>query len=182
MFTTHIGQQTLYLIAATACAVIGAIHDLRSRRIPNPLTGSCILIGLSLHFILGGFSGLGHSLLGGVLAGAAFLLLFVVGGMGGGDVKLMTAVGCLSGSLHVEMILISTALIGAIIAVALACSRGKLRSTLSNVIQLTGHHAARGLTAHPELNLSNPNTLRLPYALPIALGCVGTLLLLHSGA
>jgi prepilin peptidase CpaA len=32
------------------------------------------------------------------------------------------------------------------------------------------HHGAEGLSPHPELNIGNARTLRLPYALAIAAG------------
>jgi prepilin peptidase CpaA len=65
-------------------------------------------------------------------------------------------------------------LIGALMGVALALYRGRLRETVFNVITLVQHHGAEGLAAHPELNVRNVATLRLPYALPIAAGCLLT--------
>ena len=51
---------------------------------------------------------------------AAFLFFYLAGGMGGGDVKLITAVSCCAGLSHVTAILIATALAGGIFALALA--------------------------------------------------------------
>lgn len=91
--------------------------------------------------------------------------------MGAGDVKLMTAVSCITGFGHLVEIFIATALTGGLLALALAISRGRLRSTLSNVGTLIGHHGTMGLLPHPELNVDQPGTLRLPYGLAIAAGC-----------
>ena len=166
--------QTVYLVAALICASIASLYDLHSRRIPNWLTGPAIFTGLILHLSLGGVGQLGLSALTGLLAGGIFLLFFLAGGMGAGDVKLMAAVGCLAGMTHIAEILIATVMIGGLMGIALALYRGRLRETLSNVVKLVQHHRAEGLTTHTELNVTNPSTLRLPYAIPIAVGCLIT--------
>jgi prepilin peptidase CpaA len=157
------------------CASIGAISDWRTRRIPNLLTGSSILMGLLLHLVLGGWRQMGMAAAAGLLGGAAFFLFFVAGGMGGGDVKLMAAVGCIAGFGSLMNLFFSTVLIGGIFALALAILRGRLKSTLANVGALIFHHGRCGLLQHPELNLLNSETLRLPYGLAIAAGCWVTL-------
>lgn len=175
-----ISPETIYLTAALVCASIGSMHDLRSGRIPNRLTGPAILFGLLIHLVIGGPAQLGYSALAGLIAGGIFLIFFIAGGMGAGDVKLMTAVGCLAGTAYIEEVLIATAIVGAIMALALAIYRGRLKQTLMNVATLMQHHQSKGLTAHPDLNLSNANTLRLPYALPIAVGCLFTFVLAYG--
>jgi prepilin peptidase CpaA len=164
--------QFVYVGAAVVFAGVASVHDVREARIPNKLTGPGILAGLLLHLTLGGPKQLGWSLLAGVIAGFTFFLFYMAGGMGAGDVKLITAVGCIAGISSIKEVLLATVIIGGVFAVALALYRGKLRQTANNVVSLVAHHQANGLTAHPELNLSNKGTLRLPYALPIALGCL----------
>lgn len=44
----------VYLQCACFCALIAAITDLRSRRIPNWLTGPAFLLGLAMHLLTGG--------------------------------------------------------------------------------------------------------------------------------
>jgi len=169
-----INPQTTYLTAALACASIASLYDLRTRRIPNKLTLPAILCGLLLHLFRGGPAEMGMAAVAGLIAGGVFLLFFLAGGMGAGDVKLMTAVGCLAGTKSIADVLIATVLIGAVMGIALALYRGKLRQILMNVFTLVQHHRVAGLEAHPELNVRNPASLRLPYALPIAAGCLLT--------
>jgi prepilin peptidase CpaA len=169
-----INPQTIYIEAALVCASIATLYDLRTRRIPNKLTLPAILFGLVLHLVRGGPAELGLSALAGLIAGGVFLLFFLAGGMGAGDVKLMTAIGTLAGTGHIKDVLISTVLIGAVMGIALALYRGKFRQTLGNVLTLVQHHRTEGLEAHPELNVRNETSLRLPYALPIAAGCLLT--------
>ncbi len=173
--------QTVYLVAALICASIASLYDLHSRRIPNWLTGPAIFAGLVLHLSLGGVGQLGLSALTGLLAGGIFLLFFLAGGMGAGDVKLMAAVGCLAGLTHIAEILITTVLMGGFMGVALALYRGRLRQTLVNVTTLIEHHRAEGLTKHTEINVKNPATLRLPYAVPIAAACLVTVTVFAAG-
>lgn len=116
------------------------------------------------------------AMLAGLAAGMAFLLFYLAGGMGGGDVKLMTAVGTCAGLSHVAGILITTALVGGLFAVVLALVAGRLRQTLSNVVLLLLHHGSAGLQPHPDLNLENSRALRLPYGISIGAGTAITLL------
>ena len=134
-----------------------------------------MLAGLLLHFAFGGWRGLGLAALAGLIAFGVFLIFFLAGGMGAGDVKLMTAVACLAGTQYVVELLVTTAIAGGIIAIALAIARGRLKETLSNVAMLAAHHRHEGLQPHPELNVTNRRTLRLPYGLAIAAGCLFTL-------
>jgi prepilin peptidase CpaA len=81
------------LICGLAIASVGAFTDVRNRRIPNWLTYNGILLALAVRTALAGWPGLKNSFEGVVLGGGIFLLLFLLRGMGGGDVKLMAAAG-----------------------------------------------------------------------------------------
>jgi prepilin peptidase CpaA len=166
-----------YPAIATACAVAGSVFDVKSRRVPNFITGPAFLIGLILHLAHGGWRELLSSLAAGLICGFVFLVFYLAGGMGAGDVKLITAVGCIAGLSHVTYILSLTAISGGAMALGLAVTRGRMRETLMNVVELVTHHRQEGLKPHPDLNLSNSQTLRLPYALAIAAGCMLTLYL-----
>jgi prepilin peptidase CpaA len=165
-------QQIVFAGASLLCAGIGAFHDVRERRIPNHVTVPAMAAGLILHWIAGGPRGLADSALAGLIAGAVFLIFFLAGGMGGGDVKLMAAVGCISGLSHLGVIVIATAIAGGVFAVAVSLYHRRLREMFGNVGDLLAHHSKRGFEPHPDLNLTNPHTLRLPFALPVAAGCL----------
>jgi prepilin peptidase CpaA len=167
-----IEQQIMFTGGSLLCAVAGSVTDVRERRIPNLITGPAVVAGLMLHTIYGGWRGLGDSTLAGLIAGGIFLIFFLAGGMGAGDVKLMTAVGCIAGLSPLPLVVIATALAGGLFALAVCILHGRLRETLCNVAALLQHHGRKGLTPHHDLNLSNARTLRLPFALPIAAGCL----------
>jgi prepilin peptidase CpaA len=164
-----------YPASAAACALVGSVFDVRSRRIPNFITVPGFVLGLSLHLVLGGWRQLLSALAAGVICGVVFLVFYLAGGMGAGDVKLMMAVGAIAGLSHVPYLLVLTALSGGAMAIVLALARGQLQQTIANVGVLASHHTQEGLQPHPDLNVGNNQTLRLPYGLAIASGCIFTL-------
>jgi prepilin peptidase CpaA len=164
-----------YALASFTCAGIGAVCDLRARRIPNWLTGSGVLLGLLLHWSFGGWRSMGGAALGGLAAGAVFLVFYLGGGLGAGDVKLIVAVCCLAGLGAVAGILVGTALLGGLFAIVLALFHHRLKDTFANMGRLIVYHGTSGLRPHPDLNITNPQTLRLPYGLAIAAGAGSSL-------
>ena len=172
---TIVQPELTYPATATACALLGSVFDVKSRRIPNFITFPAFLIGLALHLALGGWSQLFAALAAGSHLRPGVPGVLYRGGMGAGDVKLITAVGCIAGFSHVPYLLVLTALSGGVMAIGLALARGRLQQTILNVGALASHHSHEGLQPHPELNLSNSQTLRLPYALAIAGGSLLTL-------
>ncbi|MGD0797219.1 MAG: A24 family peptidase [Acidobacteriaceae bacterium] len=164
-----------YLAIAATCAVAGSVFDVKSRRIPNFITIPSFVLGLLLHLALGGWRQLLASLAAGLICGLVFLVFYLAGGMGAGDVKLMMAVGSIAGLPHAAYLLALTAISGGVMAVGLALVRGRLQQTIMNVGELATHHSQRGLAPHPDLNIANTQTLRLPYGLAIAAGSILTL-------
>ena len=65
------------LLCALAIATVGAIKDVRGRRIPNWLTYSGLIAALLVRTVLGGWVELRGGLAGMLLAGGIFFLLFV---------------------------------------------------------------------------------------------------------
>jgi prepilin peptidase CpaA len=80
-------------LAVVAVTLIAADTDYRSRRIPNLLTLPALLAALAIHAIAGGAHGVGQAALGALVAGGILLPGWLLGWMGAGDVKLMSAVG-----------------------------------------------------------------------------------------
>lgn len=162
--------EVVYAGCSLFSALVGAAYDVISRKIPNAFTLPAILFGLLLHFSLGGWRQLGSAAAGGLVCGLIFLLFHLAGGMGGGDVKLITAVGCSAGLSLAGPLLISTSLAGGAMAVGLALYHRRLKQTVHNMCALVAHHGTVGLAPHPDFNLDNAHALRLPYALAIAAG------------
>jgi prepilin peptidase CpaA len=131
---------------ALLASALSAWTDLRTGRIPNLLTIGALTLGLATRAAWQGTAGLLAAAVGALVAGLVPLLLFRARSMGGGDVKLLAALGALLGArlgLEVELTAFS---IGAIQGVALWLGRGELSRGLCRVLRLLVHPfgAARG--------------------------------------
>jgi prepilin peptidase CpaA len=105
------------ILAATV--LIAAITDLLYSRVPNWLVLPVTVLALCLHFADAGVQGLLFSL-GGWVAGFALLIgFYALGGTGAGDVKLLAAVGALSGTSRVFSIFLYSALFGGVYALGI---------------------------------------------------------------
>src|SRR5579859_646756 len=103
-------QTVVYLSVALGAALVASVTDVRTRRIPNWLTGSTILAGLLLHLVMGGWTQAALALAAAAVGGGLFLLFYIAGGMGAGDVKLMAAIACLVGFHSLFQVLTMTAI------------------------------------------------------------------------
>lgn len=91
----------LFLAGLTSLWLLSlGVSDSRHRRLPNALTLGGAAVALVLHAIAGGGAGVLDSLEGGAICAALLLLPFLLKAAGGGDVKMLFAVGCLYGSRH----------------------------------------------------------------------------------
>lgn len=91
--------------------------DLRSGLIPNRLTFSTMGLAVLAHGWMHGFQGMIFSLAGLGMGFGLFLLLYLGGGMGAGDVKLMAAIGAIIGAYGVLVSGFLAILVGGIYAV-----------------------------------------------------------------
>jgi prepilin peptidase CpaA len=165
-----VALETYFLIGGSAVASLGAVPDVRTGRIPNWFTYSGLIAGLLLRLGLSRWPGFRGGLLGVLVGGGLFYVLMMVGGMGGGDVKLMAAVSAWAGVAQIFLVLIATAIAGGILALFYIFFRRQVWQTLRNSIELMRHHLTRGLRPHPELNIHREGSVRVPYGLAIALG------------
>jgi prepilin peptidase CpaA len=155
----------------TALLVIGAgvaasVIDVKQRRVPNLLTMGTASAGMLL--AMSGFGPISiGSALGGLALGLALLMpAHVFGATGAGDVKLLAAFGALLGAGGVFDAFLRAAILGGVMALAVAMWRGRLRETLYGTAMLvtTRSRAMTAIIEHPAANN------RFPYAPAIASG------------
>ena len=156
----------IYAIATiVAGTAIGAGIDLRTRRVPNPLTmGLAAIGGIYAAVGIGGLT-VGASLAGLALGLALMLPGHLIGATGAGDVKLFAAAGAFVGPAHILTAFVYTALAGGVIAIVISLSRRRLRQTVGDTALLI---ATRGLHA-PAIESPLQNN-RFAYAPAIAVG------------
>ncbi|HBY60314.1 MAG TPA: prepilin peptidase [Solibacterales bacterium] len=143
---------------ALAVGVAASVDDLIRRRISNWICLAALVGGLVLHGTGAGWRGLADSVLGAAGGFGVFLVFYLLGGMGGGDVKLMAGFGALLGTGRLLEAALITALCGGLMAV-LWVAAARLRKWF------------RGASAKPA---AEPESI--PYAPAISVGVWLTLL------
>jgi prepilin peptidase CpaA len=159
----------LVIIAAAS------VCDLRRGRIPNALTFGATAVALLLQAIVGGWAGLAWALGGWAVGIVLFAPLYAVKGMGAGDVKLLAAIGSWLGPAGALWTALYGAIAGGVLALAVALMRGYARKALKNVGTIVKTWSMVGVRPIPGLTLSDAGSVRLPYALPLAVGAALTL-------
>lgn len=132
-----------FLIAAVVITILAALIDWKTGHIPNWLTLGPLAAAPLLHAIVGWRDGasaagiaFGWSALGALACGLAPLLIWLSNGGGGGDLKLMAALGALLGpmvGLEAETYIFIAA---TLYSMAWMAYEGKLLRTLSNTLIL----------------------------------------------
>jgi prepilin peptidase CpaA len=137
---------------------------------PLICAGIAVLTALLLNTGMSGVRGLFDSLAACLIAGAAFSVMFFLGGMGGGDVKLMAAIAAFAGLGRLLPLLLSTALAGGLFALVMAAAHGTWGAILRSGLRWVW---PRPMAANVYSNLTRPQ-LYLPYGVPIAVGALFT--------
>lgn len=166
-------------IALGLLGVLAAAYDLRYRRIPNVLVAAGCGAGVVIQFWLYGFAGGYASLLGAGLALAVYLPLFVLRAVGGGDLKLMAAVGAIAGPAVWLVLFILASLLGGVCAVVLIVVKARFVGTLDNIGTIVREvvHLRRPYRNRSDLDVTSDRGLRLPHGAVI--GAAIELFLMH---
>jgi prepilin peptidase CpaA len=174
-------ESSLLSILPLLCMLIwAAMVDLRTRKIRNWLTFSMILTGLCRPLLVGGPLSTGQAAVG-MLAGMALpLMLFALGALGGGDVKLLAGVGAWLGALAAVQVFCLAAIFGMIIVLAQAISQGRLRvlSRNSAVLALNMVHIGDVGIEHTTATGQSSRSVDkpLPYAVPVLMAVASILI------
>jgi prepilin peptidase CpaA len=170
MFGNHI---TVWHAFVMAFAFTIAAADLKWRKIPRAFTVPALVAGLLFHIVYGGFvSALEAAALGFVIG----MILFKVGAVGGGDVKLMCALGGMLGMGEWLLAMEVAIFVAALMGLGQAIRAGRLRQTIYNMGETVRWIAHRGATAHPTINVGNASMLRAPFGVAAALGTLAALI------
>jgi prepilin peptidase CpaA len=143
------------------------LWDWRHRRIPNWLCLGGTIVGFLLNDPWFALTGLG-------LALAIHLPLFALRATGGGDVKLMAALGALMGVEQWLRLFLISAILGGVVALALVLMRGVLGETLKRtwfVVRSLGQGVAP-YKVKPELDVSSGFGRSLPRGVVVAAAVV----------
>ncbi|AEI41512.1 prepilin peptidase [Paenibacillus mucilaginosus] len=128
------------MIAAALFLLAAFCTDVTRSRIPNVLTAAGAVAGLLLGLAAGGVNGLGGSLAGMAAGFLPMLLLYAIGAVAAGDVKLFGALGAIGGAVFVleamAASLLCAGLIGAGILLVRSDGLQRVRALLFGLFQL----------------------------------------------
>jgi prepilin peptidase CpaA len=139
------------------CGVFAAAWtDVRTRRVPNAITGGLAGIAVAVHVV----QGVGAVAIALAVMAAVFALgtvAFSLGWFGGGDVKLLAACCGVASWPGALSLVLFTFIAGGVVCVVEAALRGRLRAVLASTLRAA-------LTNVPTEQFS------VPYAVAIAMG------------
>jgi len=139
---------------AVIVGLAASTEDVLRRRISNWIPLTALAAGLILHTVRNGWRGALAALAGAAAGFAVFLVFYLLGGMGGGDVKLMAGFGAVLGAGRLLEAALWTAAVGGLVAVGVL-SWGAIRKWLRRGEAVTG---------------TCPRAESIPYAPAIAVG------------
>jgi prepilin peptidase CpaA len=169
-------MESAIVVLLTVVLVTAMCTDLRWSRIPNWLTFPAMGFALLAHAWVGGLQGALFSLAGLGAGLGLFLVLYVTGSSGAGDVKLMAAVGALIGPYGALLSALLAILVGGVYALGAMCYQWGFATTSRKLVYATqGALQMRGKAWSQELALP----FRLRYGLAVAGGTLLFQLGLH---
>lgn len=173
-----LGQILLGILVA-----IAAVFDMRYRRIPNWLVLAGIITGFAWNVSTSGGSGLLRASEGLGLGFIMYFPLYLIRARGAGDVKLLAAVGAVTGPYNCFLITLLTAVLGGIIALIVVALHGRLRKTFFNVAWMVQDllHLRAPYKSSEELDVTTSKGLRLPHGAMIAVGALAFIFIAKFG-
>jgi len=142
------------------------IDDLARRQIANWIPLSALAAGFGWQIGKSGWPGVLTALAGTVVGFAVFLIFYLLGGMGGGDVKLMAGFGALLGAGRLLEAALWTAGVGGIMAVGVLGWKALRRQ----IGKWTGRTLSGGVDSATLSLEEREREASIPYAPAIALG------------
>lgn len=99
-------------------------YDFYWRKIPNILIACGGLLALLIQFYLGGIAGVFRAVLGMLLPCLVLYVLFSIGALGAGDIKLFAMIGAFLGTYRTILCMIIAFAVGAVISIGKMCHNG----------------------------------------------------------
>lgn len=107
--------------------------DIKAMKIPNKCTFVFLILGVITNTAFLGPPGIIRSFKGILLVFILVIVPYIIGGIGGGDVKMLAAIGSIGGHLFAVRTIVFTAIIGAIISFCILVYEKRLKTGLANV-------------------------------------------------
>lgn len=158
------------LIALTVFLASCCVVDVRTRRVPNAISAPGIVTGVLLNWLYFGTPGIVTSALGIAVMVALLFVPFALGGIGGGDVKMMAAVGALIGP---RLALLGAAVgmgLGGVVMTVHLIRLGRLAEKIDALRTMFSSAVTTRSVAPLRVASDDPRAISLPYSVPLGIG------------
>lgn len=165
--------------------IVSVYTDLKYGKIFNKLTFPFFFAGFLYNFMFKGFHGLVSSFIGFLICFIPFFIFFQLGGVGGGDVKLLAGIGSWVGYPQVLWIVFMTSISGLFVSILISLFKGRVEFVLKGAF-MEGKKSVRNIifsiiSKNPEfLDKNKEFKLYVPYSLAIGLGTFLGLIIIFS--
>jgi len=161
-------RDTLLYVVIAVCAITDVMYG----KIFNKITYPAIVLGLLINLALG-MKHFQSAVIGMLVAFVMFLIVFLIGGLGGGDVKLMTAIGAIKGYPFVMYAAFYSALVGGLMSIAIMIWKGRFVKGMRNIFRVLFSYIFSFIFPGVKpLSLNPEESERIPFGFAI---CLGTL-------
>lgn len=156
----------------TVLLVIGCVSDLRARKIPNELVVAILVTGWLFALVTATevWRAIGLSLAGTALGFGIWIVFYLIGVIGAGDVKFFAASGAWLGPAATWRAALIAAIAGGVLAVVFLV----MERRLGDVLRRTALAASSGSLADIPRQTVNPDPKHrpLPYGVALAIGAL----------
>ena len=173
------GETAVPVIVVLVAAIVAAATDIWKFKVYNVLTLPLLVSGLLYHAFR---AELADSLLGVLFGFASLIVLYIIGGMGAGDVKLMAAVGAWLGMPLTFYVFIASSLAAGVYSIGLVVWTGQVGETAVNLqilwlrLASVGRYLGSDDKVESEVRRSDRRKRIIPFAAMVAIGLVATLI------
>jgi len=165
-----------------SASLAAAVTDVWRFKVYNVLTLPLLASGLLYHGLREGPSGLVLSMLGMLCGFGVLLLFYLLGGYGGGDVKLLASFGAWLGVEATLYVFIASSLAAGVYSIGLVVWTGQVGETAVNLqilwlrLASVGRYLGSDDRVESEVRRSDRRTRIIPFAAMVAIGLVATLI------
>ena len=176
-------QTAVPVIVVLVAALVAAATDIWKFKVYNALTLPLLGSGLLYHAFR---AELADSLLGVLFGFASLIVLYIIGGMGAGDVKLMAAVGAWLGMPLTFYVFIASSLAAGVYSIGLVVWTGQVVETAVNLqilwlrLASVGRYLGSDDMVESEVRRSDRRKRIIPFAAMVAIGLVATLIWIRN--
>jgi len=168
-------MQSLIVGTVVVFVLLCVVADVWTRRIPNAISGTAMILGITLNTAHLGTAGLLDSLAGLGITIGVLLWPFAMGGIGGGDVKMMGAIGALLGPRLTLMGLGAGMILGGATMVWHLARRGRLSEKVMATATMFQAAALTRSLDPLRVSAADRGAVALPYSVPLGLGTLAAL-------